>query len=206
MVLKWACWIFVGVEPICGETSFPMSPLPKFNERKATQVAARFLAAAGGKMPYMSLLKLMYFTDREALFRWGAPVTNDAYYSMNHGPILSRVKDLIVEERIDKGFWGQHISSPKEYKIKLIADAGNDQLSKAEERLIDEVYAENRQFDQWQLSKISHDLPEWQDPEGTSIRIDIEDILAAGGFARKEREAIVRDLKGLRMMQALSSD
>jgi uncharacterized phage-associated protein len=183
-----------------------MIPSLKFDERKATQVAARFLAAAGGTMPYMSLLKLMYFTDREALLQWGTPVTNDSYYSMDHGPILSRVKDLIVEERLDKGFWGQHISSPQNYKVKLVAKPGDDRLSKAEEILIDKVYAENRHFDQWQLSRISHDLPEWEDPEGTSIPIEIEDILAAGGFARKERETIVRELKGLRKMQALATD
>lgn len=183
-----------------------MSPRLKFDERKATQVAARFLAAAGGTLPYMSLLKLMYFTDREALLQWGAPVTNDSYYSMDHGPILSRVKDMIVEERIDRGFWGRHISSPKNYRITLEAQPGGDRLSKAEESLIDKVYAENGHLNQWQLSRISHDLPEWEDPEGTSLPIEIEDILAAGGFARKERETIVRELKGLRKMQALAAD
>ncbi len=157
-------------------------------------------------MPYMSLLKLMYFTDREALLQWGAPVTNDSYYSLNHGPILSRVKDLIVEEQPNAGFWGQHISIPENFRIELIANPGDDRLSKSEESLIDKVYAENGHFDQWQLSKISHDLPEWEDPHGTSIPIEIEDILAAGGFARKERETIVRELKGLRKMQALATD
>jgi len=69
----------------------------KFDERKATQVAARFLAAAGGTLPYMSLIKLMYFMDREALFQWGAPVTNDTYFSLDHGPIL-RIAHFVASD------------------------------------------------------------------------------------------------------------
>ena len=183
-----------------------MTPRLKFDERKATQVAARFLVAAGGKLPYMSLIKLMYFMDREALLQWGVPVTNDAYYSLDHGPILSRVKDLIVEERPDRGFWGRHVSSPQNYEITLITKPGDDRLSRAEESLIDKVFAEKGHLDQWQLRRISHELPEWVDPEGTSVRIEIEDILKFGGFARKERETIARELKGLRKMQALATD
>jgi len=183
-----------------------MNPRPEFNERKATQVAARFLKAAGRKMPYMSLLKLMYFTDREALMRFGAPVTNDNYYSLDHGPILSRVKNLIVDEQPERSFWDRHISRPlPDYMIELIDEAGNDQLSKAEERLIDEVYAKNWTHDRWELSRISHELPEWENPHGSSIPIELEDILTkAGGLDRDESEALVSELKGLRRMQALS--
>jgi hypothetical protein len=37
------------------------------NEKKATQAAARFLAASSKRMHYLKLLKLMYLADREAL-------------------------------------------------------------------------------------------------------------------------------------------
>jgi uncharacterized phage-associated protein len=178
---------------------------PKFNERKATQVAARFLERAGKKMPYMSLLKLMYFTDREALLRWGAPVTDDRYFSLDHGPILSNVKNLIVEEHVDRGFWDHHISEPVHYMIELLDNAGNDELSPAEELLIDEIYATHGALDRWDLRKLSHDLPEWQDPHGSSIPIEIEDILAAR-FGEEERKAIASELKAIRKMQALMAD
>ena len=179
---------------------------PKFNERKATQMAARFLAAAGKKMPYMSVLKLMYFVDREALKRWGTPVTNDSYFALDHGPILSNVYDLMVEDHERRGFWATHISSPTDYRIELIDEAGNDQLSKAEERLIDEVFAKNGRLDQWELRKKSHDFPEWKDPHGSRLKIEIEDILTATGTDPNEAEKRARELNGLRKMQALSID
>jgi hypothetical protein len=109
---------------------------PPFDERKATQVAARFLAAAPGqRLPCLKLIKLVYFADREALLRWGAPMTNDRYYSLDHGPVLSRVKDLLVEEHPERDFWSTHISSPSSYVIQLLDEAGNDRLSRAEERV-----------------------------------------------------------------------
>jgi uncharacterized phage-associated protein len=177
-----------------------------FNERKATQVAARFLTLASRKMPYLSLLKLMYFADREALLRWGAPITNDRYYSLNYGPILGRVKDLMLEEELERSFWGTHISSPSNYMIELIDEVGNDQLSRAEEKLIDEIFSKNKHLDRWQLCDKSHKFPEWRNPNGSSIPIEIEDILKGEGIDEKEREAIIRELEGSQKMQALSAE
>ena len=51
----------------------------RFNEKKATQAAARFLRLCKGCMNYMKLIKLLYIADREALLRWGRPITTDAY-------------------------------------------------------------------------------------------------------------------------------
>ena len=58
-----------------------------FDEVKATQVAARYLRLAGGRLQYLALIKLLYKTDREALKRWGIPVTTDTHSSLKLGPI-----------------------------------------------------------------------------------------------------------------------
>jgi uncharacterized phage-associated protein len=176
----------------------------RFNERKATQVAARFLRAAGGKLEYISVIKLMYFADREALLRWGTPITDDRYYSLDHGPVLSQVKNLIDERT--GGFWNQHISAPAEYKIEIIKDPGDDQLSIAEEKLIDEIHQKYQNFNWWDLRNKSHELPEWKDPEGSSIRIEIDDILRAAGIRKKKRVRMEQELKGYRAMDAISVD
>ncbi len=69
-----------------------------FNETKATQAAAHLIKRRGqGYMSYMKLIKLLYFADREALLRWGSPITADTFYSMDRGPVLSRVHDLVTE-------------------------------------------------------------------------------------------------------------
>ena len=67
-----------------------MSSWLPFNEEKATQVAGALLLKAGGDMPYLKLIKLLYFVDREALLRWGRPVTTDRLVSMGRPDLRRR--------------------------------------------------------------------------------------------------------------------
>ena len=66
-----------------------------FDEKKATQAAACFLKLADGGLNYMVLIKDLYLADRQALAGWGRSITNDKYYSMKCGPVLSNVLDQI---------------------------------------------------------------------------------------------------------------
>ena len=99
-----------------------MSTRMRFNEKKATQAAARFLRHSNGRMNYMKLIKLLYIADRDALTRWGRPITTDSYFSLKHGPVLSQVLDLITEEPNPlacRTFWSEHISDPEHYSVSL---------------------------------------------------------------------------------------
>ena len=53
-----------------------------FNEAKAREAAARLVELRSGKMSCMQLIKLLYLADREALLRWGRPITTDRYVSV----------------------------------------------------------------------------------------------------------------------------
>src|SRR5574337_216748 len=94
-------------------------------------------------MNYMKLIKLLYLADRGAFLRWGRPVSGDKYFSMRLGPVLSKVHDLITEMPCpsEDTTWSQHISPPSNYEVELMADPGSDELSRAEEKLIDELFA-----------------------------------------------------------------
>lgn len=171
----------------------------RFDEAKATQAAGYFLRLRGGQMHYIKLIKLLYLLDREALKRWGVPVTTDRYVSMDNGPVTSRILNLITEDRL-KPTWSQYISAPLgEYEVKLIKDAPTDRLSRAEEKLIREIFETYGHRNRWELiDNVMHKLPEWQDPQGSSIPIAIRDILKATG-ERDEHEirAIIRELQAI---------
>jgi hypothetical protein len=97
----------------------------RFNQEKATQAAARLLRNRGGKMSYMKLIKLLYLADREALARWGRPITTDNYVPMDKGPVLSHVLDRINEgpgPDEEPGYWTQHITSSGNYEVTLTDD------------------------------------------------------------------------------------
>ncbi len=178
----------------------------RFNEEKAAQVAGMLLKSGGGKMAYLKLIKLLYFIDREAVLRWGRPVTTDRFVSMPHGPVVSRVCDLIFtgpEEGLPVSPWHQHISRAGRYDVELSADTGNSELSKAEERLIDEIFSRHGAKSKWDLRDLSHDLPEWRDPGGSSLPIEIEDILRAEGRTEHEIALLGDELRSLSSIESL---
>lgn len=178
----------------------------QFNEPKATQAAA-FLLKLGGQMSYLKLIKLLYIVDREALLRWGRPVTTDRYVSMDRGPVLSRTLTLITEEVSPntRSVWSEHISEPEHYEVRLLADADMEELSEAEVGLIEEVYSKFETMSRWQLVNLTHDYSEWKNPNGSAVPIQYCDILRAGGKTEAEVAAIVEDLEELASADAIFS-
>ena len=178
-----------------------------FNEAKATQAAALILKLRGGKMSYMKLIKILYLVDREALLRWGRPVTNDSIVSMDRGQVLSRTLDLINEgsEPNHPSVWAEYISGTEGYDVALKKEAPTDELSEAEERLIEELFAQYGNKSRWELVDIHHNLPEWQDPQGGAIPITYRDILRAAKKSELEIAAIEEELRHLGLVNSILS-
>ncbi|HEX8319245.1 Panacea domain-containing protein [Longimicrobium sp.] len=162
----------------------------RYREEKATQAAARLLQLRGGRMSYMKLIKLLYLTEREALVRFGAPLTSDSYVSMPYGPVLSATLNRINEpEMYEDGYWDKYIGPKRNYEVALKnpgAAVPNDQLSPAEETLIDEIFRRYGHMDRWELVKFTHTLPEWTDPEGSSLPISPDEILLSEGYSTED--------------------
>jgi len=180
----------------------------RFNEPKATQAAARLLRNRGGRMSYMKLIKLLYLADREALARWGRPISTDNYVSMDKGPVLSHVFDLITEgpnPAAGDTFWTRHISEPEHYEVALKADPCSDLLSEAEDELLDEIFARYGSLNRWALVDLVHTRPEWKDPHGSAIPIEYADILEAQRKSPEEIRAIEDELDALVRIDALCS-
>jgi uncharacterized phage-associated protein len=170
----------------------------RFDEAKATQSAAYFLRLRGGQMHYIKLIKLLYLADREALLRWGVPITTDRHVSMDNGPVTSKILNLITEDR-PKPIWSQYISAPLgEYEVRLLKEAPTDRLSRAEEKLMREIFGQYGHRNRWDLiENVMHKLPEWQDPSGSSIPIPIRDILKAAGESEEEIRAVMKELRSI---------
>jgi uncharacterized phage-associated protein len=180
----------------------------RFNEVKATQAAARLLRNRGGRMSYMKLIKLLYLADREALGRWGRPITNDTYVSMDKGPVLSHVLDRINEgpSPTDPSFWAQHIVPVGNYEVELNEDPDGDALSEAEDDVLDEVFRKHGNLTRWKIVELVHALPEWKDPEGGAVPIYYSDILRALNKNPTEIEAIESELAELSRVECLFQD
>ncbi len=176
-----------------------------YREDRATQAASRLIQLHGGSINVMKLIKLLYYLDRTALIRWGRPVTFDFYFSLNHGPILSVTLDNINAEPGPYGpeYWSQYIGERHNHDVALLKPAPVDQLSRAEERLIEEIFETYGHMNQWQLSELSHRLPEWKHPEGSNRPIAIEDILRGENFSDEEVTDILDGLEAEAIAQRL---
>lgn len=172
----------------------------KFDEAKATEATAYLLAMRGGQMHYMKLIKLLYLADREALHKWGVPITTDTYVSMDHGPVVSTIYDLI-RGKYETPTWRAHISPPMgdaNKEVSLIKEKKLSRLSRAEEKVLREVFEKYGRWNRYTLRDfVMHTLPEWKDPEGTSIPIPLAEILKAGGDEAADIEAIEKELNAI---------
>ncbi|MBF0502956.1 MAG: SocA family protein [Candidatus Riflebacteria bacterium] len=172
--------------------SFPK--MPKFSEEKATEVACFLLQLRGGEMSYMKLLKLMYLAERDFFIRNSSFIAYDTPVSMDRGPVLSRVYNLITEQPAPKteSFWRKFVSTPtQDYTVKLLGDVPASTLSVAEKNTIRAIFDKYGRMNRWDLVELSHTLPEWENPMGSSIPISIEEILRSAGKDKERIDSIM---------------
>ena len=177
----------------------------RFREDKATQAAARLLRLGGGRMSHLALIKLLYLVERESLVRFGVPLTWDSYVSMPHGPVLSATLDRINQGHLyADGYWTRHITPKVDHEVALRGgEVPNDQLSRAEEGLIDEVFRRYGHLDRWALVEETHKLPEWEDPHGSALPIDPATILRGAGYTDEQIESAMAEWEEAALAQSL---
>lgn len=162
-----------------------------FDERKAAQAAAYLLRLHGGPMPYIKLIKLLYLVDRRTFVETGYPTTGDRFVAMPHGPVLSRVLDLITWGRREADSpWSTYVSQPMNYCVMAIGPPDEGRLSEYDRTTIDAILDEFGAMDPWELVDYTHTLPEWSDPGGSSVGIDPRVILRNAGCSDEAIAAI----------------
>ena len=166
-----------------------------FNSEKTTHVADFFLWKNGGNftMPYLKLMKLMYFTEKEGLFRFGYSITGDNMVSMPHGPVLSCTYNML-QDGSPNNCWNKWISGEKDYCVALNAKGLTEEniidkldlLNRAERELISEIHDKYKNLTRWQIRDLTHDpsvCPEWNDPHESSSAITLDNLFLANGKA-----------------------
>jgi hypothetical protein len=134
-----------------------------------------------------------YIADRIALERIEQTITGDCYFSMDYGPVLSGVYDLIKGKSVDGALplWKKFISvRDVNHNVYLLADPSTDDLCEEEEEIIHEVYQTFGHLNPFDVAEWTHDLPEWKDPDGSRIPIVVDDVLRFMGKTIEEIAAI----------------
>jgi uncharacterized phage-associated protein len=171
-----------------------------FNEKKAAQAAAHLLKLNGGKMDKLVLIKLLYIADRRTLIEHGQPITGDKMLSLDNGPALSQVLNLINERHAPRrSAWVDYVGALTGDDVPLkAAKPATDQLSRYELRILRETFDTHGKLDPegkpWDLVKWCHDnIPEWENPHGGSVSIEYADVLRKARVSEADIERIQKD-------------
>ncbi len=183
-----------------------------FDERKAAQAAALFLHKAGGTLPLLKLMKLMYLAERLSLKRYGDTITGDAFSSMPHGPVLSMTLDHMNGALQSKdGGWGTWVADRADNSLALrdesmVRSPEEDLLALSDSDLecLNDVWTEFGHWDKYKLRDYTHSdaCPEWTDPKGSSRPIPIARLLKAVGYGPEQVEALSKRLHEQRYINA----
>lgn len=179
----------------------------RFQIGKVTEVASELLQRAGGELNIMKLVKLVYLLDRLSLDRRGIPVVGGDYLSMRNGPVTSELLDLINSGRLfgeNDRRWEQSVSDRREHNIRLEQVPARVNLSDAELKLLDEIWAEHGSKDQWQLVEWCHThCGEWTPLARGCAPIAVERIAQALGKPPEVVQKLAREAAELNQLDEI---
>ena len=160
-----------------------------FDIEKATAAAAYIIECQGGEENMFVLIKKLYWADRSALIKWGKTITGDSFASMDKGPIVSTIYDLLKGKGSEKHLiqWNDVICRRENFKIILRKRSDKGMLSEREMEVLDDAEKTINDI-RGSIPKWLHkNCPEWKNPHGSSIPIDPSQILR---IAKKTEEEI----------------
>lgn len=175
-----------------------------FDYNKATQIVSYLIKLNKTNLNYTKAIKLIYIADRESLKNNRLPISLDKYVSMDNGPVVSNIYDLI-RGTIKNDYWNSHIAK-EGYDLRLIKSADINLLSKDEIETLEYIDEEFKSYDYRDLISYCHkQFKEWEDPEGSSKPIDLKYLLTKIGKRSEEIEEIEEDLSYLLTLQNVLS-
>ena len=158
-------------------------------------------------MNIMKLMKLIYLLDRLSLDRRGIPVAGGDYLSMRNGPVTSEMLDLINCGRLEGDLdtrWEQCVSDRRDHEIQLEKMPKREHLSDAEIVLLDEIWAEHGNKDQWQLVEWCHaHCAEWTPITRGFAPIAVERIGMALGKAPEQIRRLTQETAELNLLDQI---
>lgn len=175
----------------------------------------RYLTMNTDIMTDVKLMKMMYLADRQSLLESGYTISEDDFYSMNRGPILSNALNLInlSHEQFLEYFLNpieQNNPSDSTYTsvktIELIESREFElfELSEYEVSILDEIIQKYSHMTTDEIVKFSHDfLPEWNYPHGSSELISYEKILLSGKISENNIPGIISEINYFKSLEAV---
>jgi uncharacterized phage-associated protein len=181
--------------------------LLNFNIDKAIAAASYLLERQGGKDSMFILLKKLYYADRTALIRWGAPITGDKLASLEKGPVVSGIYNLLkgIGTQKDLVKWNDVIKRAQN-TILVRKQADDGLLSEREKQVLEESRRTINGIHGSVADWLHKHCPEWTDPGRSSRPIDPSTILREAKKSEEEIRRIEEANEEIRILRRLVCD
>jgi len=113
-------------------------------------------------MDKIKLIKLFFLADRAHLAKYGRPIAGGNYYNMDHGPVLSQLKDILDYQYDNQA---GPFTLTKEHLIIAKEKPDDSTLSESDLKILDFIYRKYGHHPGWKLVDYTHKLQAYQDYE-----------------------------------------
>lgn len=133
-----------------------------FNEEKTINVVL-YIAEKLKRRDFHKIFKILYFSDREFLNRYGVTITGDTYIAMDAGPVPTKTYDMFKIVRGDSYMQdtknlGRYFAVSNWMFILPLQKANLDNIASAEKDIIDAMISRYGDMSYDEIKEKSHDV------------------------------------------------
>lgn len=175
-----------------------------FDIRKAIAATEYVCKLNGGSFDMLKLIKALYLAERMALVEWHRPITGDEFWSLENGPVMSRIYDLLREKVSgpEMEAWRTVFNPRKLDAISLKLEFHEKPLSRREKDALHRGYSMVKDLTVGQVIDLVHKLPEWENPGKSSRLIDPRTILYHENLGESAVKEIEQEIAALHSAKA----
>ena len=157
----------------------------RINLEKTLNSALYILQCLGGESDFHKVFKILYFADQKHLATYGSPISGDLYVAMSHGPVPSKLYDVLkgIRESISTERAYSDLFEIREgYIIFLKMPPNLEILSESNIECLNQSIEENRQLTFKDLTQKSHKSA-WA--AAANDEMNVMDIAHEGGASEE---------------------
>lgn len=133
-----------------------------FNEEKTINVVL-YIAEKLKRRDFHKIFKILYFSDREFLNRYGVTITGDTYIAMDAGPVPTKTYDIFKIVRGDSYMQdtknlGRYFAVSNWMFILPLQKANLDNIAPAEKDIVDAMISRYGDMSYDEIKEKSHDV------------------------------------------------
>ena len=176
-----------------------------YSSDKILQEIIYLLSLNNNRMNLLKLMKELYLIDRASIDERDTSVSGDVFYSMPHGPVLSQTLNMLND--LTNNNWGKCLKKVRAlyYDIILTNNISLDRLSVKDKGYIQVISQKFQDYTPKQLEEYTHTLPEWVDPNGSSLKIRYRDVMLALGKSEEEISAAKQEYEKISELSRLGA-